>query len=109
MTLLIALGFYLLAAIVPAYLLARNTGRIWRNLLAWLAGFLLELGAVTATFLIGVSANPEAAPLAIAVVLIPPLPLLFVAPCLGLAAAQVQRYIKRLRPNTSEGTEPHPS
>jgi hypothetical protein len=39
MILLVAHGFYLLAGILPAYFLARNTGRIWRNLFAWLGGF----------------------------------------------------------------------
>jgi hypothetical protein len=97
MTLLVTLGFYLLAAAVPAYFLARNTGNIGRNILAWLVGFLLELAAVTATFLVVVSANPEAAPVLIAMTLTPPIPLLLVAPCFGLATAQVHRYFKTRR------------
>jgi hypothetical protein len=101
MILLVAHGFYLLAGILPAYFLARNTGHIWRNLFAWLGGFLLQVGAVAATFLIVVLANTEAAPLAIAMALVPPLPLLLVTPCLGLAAAQTQRYIKTRRPSLS--------
>jgi uncharacterized membrane protein len=104
MTLLAALSLYVLAAIVPTYLLARNTRSIWWNLLAWLAGFVAEVGAVAATFLVVVSMNPEAAPLAIAMALVPPLPMLLITPCAGVAAAQVQRYIKKPRPRTSTGS-----
>lgn len=95
MSLFIVLSLYMVAAAVPAYFLARNTTSIWWDILAWLVGVLVEFGAVAATFLTIVSINRDAAPVEVAVALVPPLPLLLMMPCAGVAAANVGRYIKR--------------
>jgi uncharacterized membrane protein len=100
MTVVTVLSLYLLAAFIPAYVLARNTRSIWRNLMAWLVGVLVEVGVGVATFIVAVSMNPEAAPLAIAMALVPALSILLITPCVGIAAAWGQRYINRTRPGT---------
>jgi hypothetical protein len=103
MTLPLSLTFYVLAAI-PAYLLTRNSRRIWRILVGWLIGFLFELGAVVITFLIVVSTNPETAPLAVAMALVPPLPLLLITPGLGVVASLLFQQLRKSRQRASTGS-----
>jgi heme A synthase len=105
MTPFLVFGLYLSAGVVPAYFVARNARSIWSNLAAWLAGFLVELGTVVGMLIVVFSINPEAAPLAIAMTIVPPLSLLLITPCAGVGVAQARHYIERLRSHALRSSE----
>jgi hypothetical protein len=88
------LAIYVIAAAVPAYFMTRSTWSFWRNLWAWLTGFAVECLAVISVFLIAVSMDEDAAPLAAAIALTPPLPLLLILPTLGLALGNLEHLVR---------------
>jgi hypothetical protein len=91
------MGLYVPAAVLPAYLLARKSASAGRILVAWVAGFSAVVAAALVAFLVAACTNLDAAPLAIAMALVQPLPWLLAAPCAGVAVGQAQRYLGRRR------------
>jgi hypothetical protein len=101
MTPLLALGSCSFAGIAVAYFISRNAPNFWQNILAWLAGLVSELVVVIGAFLFVISSNTDAAPLAVAMAITPPFPILLIPPTLGVAVAGMTRYAQRWRSRKS--------